>query len=166
MLHKCPHALGDNSNPIDAHRKKFPVGGIEWSLSTVYKKLRQPKDPDLILKLLNSIAQQAGSSINRTSKSTNTSKRRAIFENFSPSKCQKNPKIFSLKTSNYLSENPFFRKPFLYNQNYQQNQRRTHSPYFQNRRFFCRFCICKNIFTVYKHIVRSIVVCCLKMTNV
>ena len=25
MLHNCPHALGDNSNPID---------GIEWSLST------------------------------------------------------------------------------------------------------------------------------------
>ena len=25
MLHNCPHALGDDSNPID---------GIEWSLST------------------------------------------------------------------------------------------------------------------------------------
>ena len=25
MLHNCPHALGDKSNPID---------GIEWSLST------------------------------------------------------------------------------------------------------------------------------------
>ena len=61
MLHNCPHALGDNSNPIDghrwsidAHRKKLrwpsmahrwtidgpsmgfdgPIDGIEWSLST------------------------------------------------------------------------------------------------------------------------------------
>ena len=23
MLHECPHALGDNSNPFDAHRKKL-----------------------------------------------------------------------------------------------------------------------------------------------
>ena len=52
MLHNCPHALGDNSNPIvghrwsiDAHRKKlrwpsmghrWPIDGIEWSLSTGY----------------------------------------------------------------------------------------------------------------------------------
>ena len=45
MLHKCPHAVGDTSNPIDGHRwhidahqKKLswpsmPIDGIEWSLS-------------------------------------------------------------------------------------------------------------------------------------
>ena len=33
MLHKCPHALGDNSNPIDGHR---------WSIDTHQKKLRWP----------------------------------------------------------------------------------------------------------------------------
>ena len=32
MLHNCPHALGDSSNPIDGHRR--PIDGIEWSLST------------------------------------------------------------------------------------------------------------------------------------
>ena len=37
MLHKCPHALGHNSNPIDGHR--WPIDGIEWSLSTGHPKL-------------------------------------------------------------------------------------------------------------------------------
>ena len=33
MLHNCPHALGDNSNPIDGHR---------WSIDAHRKKLRWP----------------------------------------------------------------------------------------------------------------------------
>ena len=33
MLHNCPHALGDNSNPIDGHR---------WAIDAHRKKLRWP----------------------------------------------------------------------------------------------------------------------------
>ena len=33
MLHKCPHGLGDNSNPIEGHR---------WSIDAQWRKLRWP----------------------------------------------------------------------------------------------------------------------------
>ena len=29
MLHNCPHALGDNSNPIDGHR--WSIDGLRWA---------------------------------------------------------------------------------------------------------------------------------------
>ena len=33
MLHKCPHALGDNSNPVDGYR---------WAIDALRKKMRWP----------------------------------------------------------------------------------------------------------------------------
>ena len=41
MLHKCTHALGDNSNPIDAHRKKLRrpsmgLNGVSVRVRTQY----------------------------------------------------------------------------------------------------------------------------------